>query len=339
MRGAVRQRWDPSTPLGCASLRSRGHAVLAQPQAAVDGHDLAGDEMRGGREKLHGLGNLFAGAISAHRGLASHASHERFGLLLTEIDHSGGHCVHGNLGGQSLSHHLGQHMESGFRRAIVRMSWPRQQSAQRTHIDDLAATLAKSWQCFTRYQKRPAGIRGKDRVPLLQADAFKLDGFVVRGIVDKDVDPAERAHRFLNCGLNAPLVGDIAPQSESPQADGSQIDHGVLGFTSRVVEGDSHVGTRPRQRQRTRPPQPFRTPRYQHGLAQQRGLNTLSHGWDCSASVRISRLAKGFLPLLFWTRANVILSEQWQPRRETSYYLSIQGKRLSDCRGATWYVP
>src|SRR4029077_18723874 len=48
--------------------------------------------------------------------------------------------------------------------------------------------------------------------------------------------------------------------------------------------------------------------------------------------------AEAFLPFLFWTRADVKLCEQWQQRRETSYYLFIQGNKFTDCRGATWHV-
>ena len=58
--------------------------ALAEPESAIDGKRLAGDEVRASGEEEHSLGDVLRGAVAAHgsfrseaRGLQLHPSGER----------------------------------------------------------------------------------------------------------------------------------------------------------------------------------------------------------------------------------------------------------------------
>ena len=86
----------------------------SQAQAAIDGQDLAGNELWCGREEQNRCGNFFSFTVALHRGLFGHATHKSGGRLLSEIDHAWGDRVYCDLWSQGFGHHFCEHVQGGF---------------------------------------------------------------------------------------------------------------------------------------------------------------------------------------------------------------------------------
>src|SRR5215469_16511883 len=87
-------------------------------------------------KKQNRLSNVIRATIPAHRGLVRHTLPKR--RLLAQINHSWRHAVDRDLWRQSLRHRLGQHVECGFRGAVMDVRRPRLQAAKRSQVDDPA---------------------------------------------------------------------------------------------------------------------------------------------------------------------------------------------------------
>ena len=121
----------------------------------------------------------------------------------------------------------------------MRLPW--HHSTQRPHVDDLPPAFPQMLQRLPRHQERTARIGSKNRIPLSDRELFKLDGFVIRGIIHQDVEPAQLPHRILHHPTHTLLARDIAPQGKGPHPKPGQIDHRMLCFTGRSVECDGHI--------------------------------------------------------------------------------------------------
>src|SRR5579864_8219841 len=90
-------------------------------------------------------------------------------------------------------------MQRRFRRTVVSISGPGAKTTQRSHVNDPAAPLAQMGQRLLRDEKWPPHVGRENRVPLLKDEIFELDGFVIPGIIDQDIDAA----KFLYDGFNS----------------------------------------------------------------------------------------------------------------------------------------
>src|SRR6185503_5726624 len=130
----------------------------------------------------------------------------------------------------------------GLRRTIVRMTGPGTQTAQRAQVDDLSPPLPQMLQSLARDQERAARVGGKYCVPLLQCDLVELDGLIVGGVVDQNIDSAQLLHGFPDCGPDALFLGDVAPQGHGTDSEAAQVDDGMLGLARGVAKSDGHIG-------------------------------------------------------------------------------------------------
>ena len=123
-----------------------------------------------------------------------------------------------------------------------------------------------------RQQKGPAQVDLVDVVPDFDGERVEVaerDAGVPAGVVDEDVEPAERGHRVVHARLDGrriPLV---------------ELDHGrspsaLFDLTARLDRAlpvadprDGHVGAGLRQRQRDRAPEVARAARDQRRAAAQ----------------------------------------------------------------------
>jgi hypothetical protein len=80
---------------------------------------------------------------------------------------------------------------------------------------------------------------------LCDGQFFEFDGFVVRGIIDENVDSAQLASGLSDHGPHAGLVGDVAVKRKGSNAKTGEIDDRLLclppGRSER--DGDIRAGT------------------------------------------------------------------------------------------------
>ena len=134
------------------------------------------------------------------------------------------------------------------------MRSPSLQATQRTHIDDLALPLPQKLERFARNQKWSTSVRGEGRIPLLDRQFLKIHGFVVRGIVNQDVQPTQFAGNFLHRAAHTLFIRDVASQRHCSHAKTAQINHRRLSFAGRITERNRYVSASTGQFQRNRPP-------------------------------------------------------------------------------------
>src|SRR6266851_4862568 len=97
-------------------------SVRLEAESAVYGEELAGDEGGGGGEEEGGCCYVLCGSVALHGGLAGEALVGLLNFILH--DHAGGDAVHADVGGPSLRHRLGEHVQGSLGGAVVGVSVP-----------------------------------------------------------------------------------------------------------------------------------------------------------------------------------------------------------------------
>src|SRR5215467_1500504 len=81
-----------------------------------------------------------------------------------------------------------------------------------------ATTAPHPFQRFTADEEWASRVRGKNRIPLLDGQLFKLGSFVVCRVVDKDIYPSQFPSRVFHHGSDTTLVSYVAAQREGPDS-------------------------------------------------------------------------------------------------------------------------
>ncbi len=173
---------------------------VLKAEAAVDGENLAGNEVGGGSEEQDGLGDIVGGAVALHRCAPRELLELRVDFAVD--DHAGGDAVDADFRSPGFGHGAGEHVEGGFRGAVVGMGGPGMEAAERADVDDASVGGFEVRVRGLGDEERGAGIGFKHPVPLLDGDAFEGGGFEVAGIVDEDVETAELDGDGFDGGAN-----------------------------------------------------------------------------------------------------------------------------------------
>ena len=94
---------------------------MLEAEAAVDGEDLAGDEVGACGEEEGGGGDVVDGSVALHRGLGGEMLVASADLTGGD-DHAGRDAVDADLGRPGLGHGLREHVQRGLGGAVVRVS-------------------------------------------------------------------------------------------------------------------------------------------------------------------------------------------------------------------------
>src|SRR5580658_1630399 len=216
-------------------------AVL-ESEAAVDCEDLAGDEVRAGGEEEDGGGDVVDGAVALHWSLL-----RKVLIACADVtggdDHAGGDAVDADLRRPGLGHGLRKHVQRSLGRAVVRVGGPRMDAAERADVDDAAAAALQMRIGVPGHEERAAGVGGEHLIPLLELDALERFGFEAAGVVDEDVETAERERGIVDGVLDAPLVMHVAAYCGSLHAEATEVHDDVLRFIAGAAVGAGDVGS------------------------------------------------------------------------------------------------
>src|SRR5580704_3778136 len=199
-----------------------------EAEAAVDGENLAGDEMWAGGEEEDGGGDIVGRAIALHRGAAGEML-ELFGDLAVD-DHAGGDAVHADFRGPGFGHGAGEHVQGGFGGAVVGVGGPGMESTEGADVDDAAMGGFQIRVSGLGGEERGAGVGFEHGVPLFDGDGFKGSGFVAAGVVDEDVEAGEAGGGGFDGGADLGGIAEFGAQGKGLDAKGLKFGNRLSGF-------------------------------------------------------------------------------------------------------------
>ncbi len=215
--------------------------VRLEAEAAVDGEELAGDEVGGGGEEGDGGGDVRGGSVAAHGGFFGEVLVG--GVDLALHDHAGGDAVDADLGGPGLGHGLREHVKGGLGGAVVAVGGPGVDAAERADVDDAAVDAAEVREGGLGDEEGCAGVGGEHVVPLPDGEVFEGLGLEEAGVVDEDVNAVVEVFGDGGDGFGGgERVGEVAAGGKGLDVEVGEIADGLLGFGLRFEIGDGDVG-------------------------------------------------------------------------------------------------
>ena len=219
-----------------------GPIELAQAKAAVDGEDLAGDEVRGRGKIHHGAYDVIRRSIPFHWRMRGQTLEEcRSFFAYSRIDHARRDAIYGNLRRQGLGHYLSKHVQRCLGRTVMRVRGPRLLTAQRSHMNDAAVSAAQRRDAGLRDQEWRTHVDSEHFVPLFGGDVFNIRGFKDAGVVDQQVDLTKLLQHIFDRNFRVGGLAKITFESVPPNALGLDLFQCLVSFVGRREEGKCDV--------------------------------------------------------------------------------------------------
>ena len=211
-----------------------------QAESAVDGENLAGDEMGADGEEEDGGGDIVGRAVAAHGGTAGKVL-ELVGDLAVD-DHAGSDAVHADFRSPGFRHGAGEHVQGGLGGAVVGVGGPGMESAEGADVDDAAAGGFQIRVSGLSGEEGGAGVGFEHGVPLFDGDGFEGSGFEAAGIVDEDVEAGEAGGGGLDGGADLSGIAEFGAKGKGVDAESLKIGNRLSRFGFRVAPGNGDAG-------------------------------------------------------------------------------------------------
>ncbi len=207
-----------------------------EAEAAVDGEDLAGDEVGAGGEEEDGIGDVGGGAVALHRSAAGEVL--KLGIDFAVDDHAGGDAVDADLGRPGFGHGAREHVEGSFGGAVMGVRGPGVEAAQRSYINDAAVSGFEMRVSSLGGEEGRAGVGVEHGVPLLDGEALEGGGFVAAGVVDEDVEAGEAGDGGVDGGADLGRIAELRAKGSGLNAQIFDVGNGLKGFGFGVAPGN-----------------------------------------------------------------------------------------------------